>query len=109
MYDYSHYTSEILLKKKLNIIEGTLNTIKTSLTTSLDNGSFNSYKEQIIIKLDNTNEILQNLYMDKSIYKLVKDCSREEISNYIVTSDIESIENCLGQIEIHATEYCNIV
>jgi|GEM_PF-6062186 len=109
MSDYSHYTSEILSKKKLSIIEAVFNKIKTSLTTSLDNGSFNSYKEQILINLDNTNENLQNLYMGKSIYKLVKDCSREEISNYITTSDIESIENCIGQIEIQATEYCNIV
>ena len=104
MSDYSHYASEKLAQKKLNIIKNAFNTLRTSL----NNEPFESYKEKILTYLDNIDSSLQNLYMSQSIYKLVENCDRETMSNYIIHSDSLLIENCIGQIEIQANEYCNI-
>ncbi len=107
MIDYSDCSSEMLLIKKLNIIDGAFNNLKKSITKFLDNGSFNTYKEEILPQMDSINSDLQNLYMGKSIYDLVENCHRDIISNYISSSNTASINNCIGQIEIQAAEYCS--
>jgi hypothetical protein len=84
------HSSSVIIKNTLDMI-----------TKSCDDGKFEDYKDMILPQIDLIDHSFQAMH-SASLYDLIEGCSISEISSYISSSDIDSINNCIGQIEAQA-------
>lgn len=81
--------------------EHILNLINTGINRNNEK-LFKSYKKKILSMLDKIDS--SKFDYTKSVYNIVDGCNRDEISNYISTSNKDSIAGCIGEMQSHISE-----